>query len=183
MITALLLLSGCAQGGTNPAEELALQLRTSYLNMTYYDAEANITADYGDQVFTYTLQVEATQSGGTLTVLEPEEVAGVAITWREGETTLIYDGISLETGALSPDGLSPTDCIPLILTALQRGSITEATLEEGEDSSLLVLSLDNPYELSQGSSQITVWADSETYALRRAEIAWEGATVVTAEFV
>ncbi len=129
MIAALLLLSGCGKAELQ-ADELSLSMRTTYLSMSEFSGEASITADYGDSSFTYTLQVEGTQLGGSLTVLSPEEVAGAVVTWQEGETTLTYEGVSVETGELSPDGLSPTDGIPLILQAV-RSAPTEINFEKG----------------------------------------------------
>jgi outer membrane lipoprotein-sorting protein len=181
MILALSLLGGCASQ-SDRSEELALSLRTSYLSLSHVSAQAEVTADYGDSVFTYEVQVEGNQLGGSLTVLQPEEVAGITVTWQEGETTLIYDGASVETGSLSPDGLSPTDGIPLLLEALRTGPITSATLENWDTEELLVITLDNPNYTESGTSWLTVWADAEDFTLRRAEIAWEGETVIQMEF-
>ena len=181
MIAALLLLTGCGKA-ERQADELSLHLRTTYLSMSRYSAEAEVTADYGDSAYEYTLQVEGNQLGGTLTVLEPEEVAGAEITWQEGKTTLTYEGTSVETGELSPDGLSPTDGIPLIFQAVRSGAITDATLETGEEGEVLVLTIDNPNLPESGKSVITVWADREDFSLLRGEIAWEGTAVLRVEF-
>jgi outer membrane lipoprotein-sorting protein len=42
--------------------------------------------------------------------------------------------------------------------------------------------LDNPNYTESGTSWLTVWADAEDFILRRAEIAWEGETVIQMEF-
>lgn len=181
MILALSLLSGCAAQGDR-GEELSQAMRTCYLSLSRFSTQVEVTADYGDSVFTYELQAEGTQLGGTITVLQPEEVAGMQITWQEGETALVYDGASVETGSLSPDGLSPTDGIPLLMETLRTGPITSATVEDWDGEKLLVLTLDNPNYPEGEQSRITVWADTEDFCLRRGEIAWEGETVVQMTF-
>ncbi len=181
MIAALLLLTGCGKA-EKQADELALSLRTTYLSMSQFSAEVSVTADYGDSAYEYQLLAEGNQLGGSLTVLEPEEVEGAVISWQDGKTALTYDGASVETGELSPDGLSPTDGIPLIFQAVRSGGITDATLEQWEEGEVLVLTIDNPNVLESGQSVITVWANREDFSLLRAEIAWEGTTVLQVEF-
>lgn len=180
ILFACLLLSGC---GTQEAgaEELALQMRTAYLSATAITADLTITADYGDTVYDYALYLEAGQLGGSLTVVEPEELSGIQVQWTEEGSTLIYDGASLDMGELSPDGLSPTDGIPLILEALCSGEMTAGYQEQLDGEEVLVVELENPNQTEDGASTLRVWADEEDFSLLRAEVAWEGTTVLAVE--
>ena len=63
----LLLLPACGAGGgeDNEAEQLALVLRGEYLEMTACTATAEITADYGQRVYQYTMSVESAEVGSS----------------------------------------------------------------------------------------------------------------------
>ena len=81
IILALVLLAGCGRdsGGDRGAEELALEIRTEYIGMTALSAGMEVTADYGERVYTY----------------------GMALAWDQAEgTTLLYmaDHFDLTTG-------------------------------------------------------------------------------------
>ena len=75
-----LLLSGCKAGGggeENP-ENLAALIRGEYLNLTAWTATVSVTADYGQRVYDFVLDVSWEKDGETvLTVVEPELIAGI----------------------------------------------------------------------------------------------------------
>ena len=65
MMTLVLPLAACGGGGGNEAEALALEVRSRYLEMTACAGHLELTADYGQRVYVY----------------------GVDLTWeKEGET-------------------------------------------------------------------------------------------------
>lgn len=180
-LSLTLLLTGCGVREPSPDQE-ALDLRTTYLSMVSFQAAADITADYGDRAYQYTAQCQGNAREGTLTVTAPASIAGTGTAWENGETALEYDGISLETGQLSPDGLSPADALPVILSACQSGALVESGWTEwGEEGKCLYLLTQNPNTDAQ-ESRVALWADPETYALRQAEILWEEDRVISFVF-
>lgn len=92
-----------------------------------------------------------------------------------------YEGVSLETGALSEDGLSPADAMPMILETLATGRqiSTGGQKLDGEDT--IYLELANPAYPDE-SSTVLAWLAREDGALRRAEVTKDGTTVVTCRF-
>lgn len=176
-LSLVLLLSGCGFGEAKPDQE-ALKLRETYQNLASFQAQAEVTADYGDRAYQYTVQCSGNAEAGSLTVIAPESIAGAGTAWSEGETALDYEGIRLETGQLSPDGLSPADALPAILSACASGAVTESGWTEGEQRSLYLLLQNSDVR----ESQIAVWADPETWALRQAEIRWEEQRVISFMF-
>ena len=93
-------LSACggAEGG-NRAEQLALDIRGEYLEMGGCTASLELTADYGQRVYTYGIGLNyASEGETTLTITAPENIAGVTARILEGETALEYDGMRVETG-------------------------------------------------------------------------------------
>ena len=108
LMMTLCLLAACGgEAGTgNNTDELALDIRADYLSMSGCTARMDVTADYGERVYTYTLDLSYQKDGDTtLAVVAPEEVAGVTARLSGEETFLEFDGVSLETGPLDDTGL------------------------------------------------------------------------------
>lgn len=180
MILALaLLLTGCGAGETAP-EEAALALREAYHSLTSFQAQAQVVADYGQRAYQYMVACDGNATEGSLTVLEPESIAGAGTRWADGETVLDYEELTLETGQLSPDGLSPADALPVLLNACGSAELLESGWTDwGEEGQSLYLLLQNPEEQE---STIALWADPETFALRQAELYWEAERIISFTF-
>lgn len=181
MIT--LLLAGCGgktQG--SEAEQLALLVRGEYLEMTACSLDASITADYGQRVYQYELSAAVGEEETVLTLTAPEAVAGVTAR-LSGETGLLeYDGMSVETGTLDSEGLTPMSALPALLETAQSGYIAACALEEQEGGGrLLRIDCGDPEEGPGTGTETTLWFDSDTCALVRGEISVDGFRVITCE--
>ena len=75
--------------------------------MTKCTAQLSVTADYGQRVYEFELDAAVNGEETVLTVTAPELIAGVTARTAGTEGALEYDGVILETGALSRGGLSP----------------------------------------------------------------------------
>ncbi len=181
MILLLALL--CACGGGNADNELVLSLREDFQNMDAWSGEMELTADYGQRVYAYSVSFTGDrEEGTTLTITAPEEAAGITAVAKEGQTWLDYDGVRLETGPLDPQGLSPMDALPALLTELETGTVAEVGTETDGDLSRLRLTLRDP-EVTPGTGRETVfWFDKAQKTLLRAELRNDGATVVSCVF-
>ncbi len=181
MILLLALL--CACGGGNEDNDLVLSLREDFQNMDAWSGEMELTADYGQRVYAYSVSFTGDrEEGTTLTITAPEEAAGITAVAKEGQTWLDYDGVRLETGPLDPQGLSPMDALPALLTELETGTVAEVGTETDGDLSLLRLTLRDP-EVTPGTGRETVfWFDKAQKTLLRAELRNDGATVVSCVF-
>ena len=177
-VTSALLLTGCTGGGSSAKRKLEAA-QSVYRTMSGCTAQAEITADYGQRVYGYTVDLTVKGGSGVMTVKEPENLAGTVLTWSDGETQLAFDGAELDTGALSDSGLSPADAMPTILTACQGGEIVDCCMEEQEGGQVLHGTLD--LDGDQGG-QIQCWFQPDSYGLLRAELSQDGVTVVTMQF-
>jgi hypothetical protein len=180
------LLAGCGGGAGksgNAADELALSIRTEYLAMTACAATVDITADYGQRVYEYTLAV-SWQKGGelVLTVLEPENIAGITARIQDGSTYLEYDGVSLETGPLAAEGFSPLEAIPTIFDAIFSGYMAECDLETVGETQQLWVCCRDPESAPGTGTETAFWFDADSHALTRAELLSDGYTVLQCEF-
>ena len=105
LMMGLLFLPACSGAGSvSPEEELALTIRGEYLAMTKCTAQLSVTADYGRRVYEFELDAAVNGEETVLTVTAPELIAGVTARTAGKEGALEYDGVILETGALSRGG-------------------------------------------------------------------------------
>ncbi len=176
MIILPLLLSGC--GGSGNTNSRTAELRQSYADLTFFSGTAEVTADYGDRVYQYEVAVSGDLTGGTLEVTAPDSIAGASFTWSDGVGCVEYGSVTLETGALSPDGLSPADGVSLLLTALATGRELSCCEERLDGEETCFYELANP-SYGETVSTVLVWLSQADGGLRRGEITWEGETVVT----
>ena len=176
MMAPALLLCGCAGGRADLDRVQAL--REEYAALTACSGTAELTADYGRRVYEYTVEFSLEDGALILTVTAPEEVAGVTARAAEGETTLAYDGAELETGALSPDGLSPLSALPALLDRAARGFSDSCGKEE--DGAVFRVDYRDP-EASPGvGAEASLWFGPEGDLLR-GELYQDGRMVIRCE--
>ncbi len=180
LMMTLSLLAACGGGSKgDEAEQMALDIRARYLSMAGCTAVLEISADYGDRIFDCRVDLEHTTGADTLlTIREPELLKGVTARLRDGESLLEFDGVTVETGPLSREGLSPLDCVPFLLTEIREGFIAQWGLEELEEEPCVRFTTADPEgEVGQGTETV-LWFERENFALRRGELLVDGVTVL-----
>ena len=179
VLMTTLLLAGCGQAGADEAEELALAIRGEYLAMESCAARAAVTADYGQRVYQYEMAVAVNGEETSLTLSAPETVAGLTARLTGEENFLEFDGVSVETGPMDENGLTPVAAVPALLEAARTGYITACALEE--EGAVLRVDCGDP-EGSPGTGTETVlWFDASTHALTRGEISVDGFRAILCE--
>ena len=180
VLMTTLLLAGCGKAGVNEAEELALTIRGEYLAMERCAAQAAVTADYGRRVYEYELAAAVSEEETVLTLSAPETVAGLTARLTGEENRLEFDGVSVETGPLDGEGLSPVSAIPALLEAARSGYITACALEE--EGALLRVDCGSPEGTPGTGAEIALWFDASSHALMKGEISVDGFRVILCEF-
>lgn len=176
-----LVLTACGGGKGDAARELALTIRTAYVSAGGCTGRLELTADYGQRVYTYTVDLTVSGEETVLTLTAPEEVAGVTARVRGTDSWLEFDGTVLETGPLSDDGLSPLSAVPVLLDSARSGFMDSCTLEQlGERETLRVLCRDPGKQPGEGR-QAVLWFDPDSGVLIRGEILMDGYRVITCE--
>lgn len=132
-----LLLSGCAAAGMREKEEF-LRLRTELIARDAVSLRAEVTADYGERVYTYLLQYRGGDSGGQITVEEPALIRNVEALLDGGKVTLRYDGAVLDTGAVVGE-YSPLQLFPLLVQCWKTGNVRECWQEQLEGEACLAV--------------------------------------------
>lgn len=174
---SILLLTGCG-GGVNEAEQEALAIRGEYLELSSWTAQAAITADYGQRICEYQMDMSVEGDQTTLTLTAPETVAGITAHMDGWDSALEYDGMMVETGPLDEKGLTPLSAVPALLEAVRSGYITACSRTEND---LLRVGCGDP-ELEPGQGrEVVMWFDSD-HNLVRGELLWDGMMVVGCDF-
>ncbi|MBR5266401.1 MAG: hypothetical protein IKV63_07300 [Clostridia bacterium] len=137
----ILLLCGCK------AETSFEDIRQHYLNMTQYSGVYKYETDFGG-VFEYVCQYEYTDGNGRLTILSPEEIAGItAITDSTGDY-LEFEDITLTTYLPDSEEASPVSAIHRLISDIRtrmpslitETEVLEITFESGDYTKIATLS-------------------------------------------
>lgn len=182
MILLLLVLCACSSK-TSSEDELALQMRNQYLNMNSCEGTVEMVSDYGQRVYEYTVSFSWKKDGDmVMTLQKPDELAGVTARIAQGKTQLEFEGARLETGPLSPEGMSPIDSLPAILDYMMKGYIAECGSESLEQKDCLRIQFRNPDEAAGDGEEAVLWLDPKTGNLVQSEMISQGVTVVRCQF-
>ena len=136
----LLCLLLCACSGTEDRMQEALNFRTGLLEAEQCAFTADITAQGEEEVFQCTLDCVVHKDGtATVTVVKPEEVAGITATVSQEGTKVLFDSVQLDCGDLS-GSISPIGTPALLYAAWTGGYIAASGSEEGTTLTRYLLS-------------------------------------------
>lgn len=113
-----LLLAGC---GSDAVMESFESFSTELAECENAEFTSSIRAEYPDRRSDFVLKCEKSGDTCTVTVLEPESIAGIQAIVTGRSTVLNYNSISIDTGALDEHGLTPITSMPLFFEALEHG--------------------------------------------------------------
>ncbi len=152
------------------------EIQQSFLDAEGVSFAAGLTADYGDRVMDFGIDFTGRADSGVLTVTSPELIAGAQVKLGDGGAALSYSGAEVYTGELLPDGLSPVDAVPVMVSAWGEGLVTETVKEKWEGVSCLaaLFRIDDDVNLR-------TWFDEAGLPLH-AEFTFDGYTVISADF-
>lgn len=168
-----MLLGGCSQ--ENAALKQGLEFRNRLLAAQGCGFTANITADYGDMLHTFSVQCQA-DAAGTIAfqLLEPEALAGISGTISDTGGRLTFDDTALCFPMLTDDQLSPAAAPWIFLKTLRSGYLTSACYED----SMLRLTMDDTYE--EDALHLDIWLDDSSLPVR-ADILYDGKRILSVD--
>ena len=117
-----------------------------------------------------------------LTVVEPELIAGITARLKEDGAYLEYDGASLSTGPLTGEGMTPLEAVPFLMGQLTSGYMARCVYENWDGSQVLKVECRDPEGAEGAGSECALYFDPDDHGLLRAELSYDGAVVLTAEF-
>ena len=149
-----------------------LAARARLLQASGCQLHAEITADYGDQIYTFAMGCQFDAHGNlTFSVKEPETIEGITGTIDAEGGTLTFDDAALAFPLLADGQLSPVSGPWILMQTLRGGFITSA----GAAGDHIRLVIDDSY----GEDALTVhlWLDQEEAPVQ-AEIYFDGRCVL-----
>ena len=172
VILLVLFLSGCS--GTSGEMNRSLMLREKLQNGSCAFT-AKVTADYGDKLYTFTLDCGAdTQGNLSFTVQEPESISGITgrITGTGGALT--FEDTALSFPLMADGQVTPVSAPWLLLKTLRSGFLSSA----GMDGENLRLCMDDSYR--DDALHLDIWVNGENLPVR-AEILYSGRKILSLE--
>ncbi len=123
--------------------------------------DAEITADYGDKIHTFSLFCEVDTLGDLgFTVKDPDTIEGISGTISSDGGKLKFADTVLAFPLLADDQVNPISAPWLLLKTLQGGYLTSA----GMDGEYLRLTIHDSYE--EDALQLDIWLDGEDKPIR-----------------
>lgn len=161
-----LLLAGCSN---QPDEmEIGLELRSKLLQSAGCSFEAEIQADYGDKLHTFTMECDANPQGEiSFTVIKPDTISGISGKLSGEGGNIAFDDTALHFALLTEDRISPISAPWIVLNTLRSGCITSCCLQDGS----VRLSIDDSYE--DDALRLDIWLDSDNIP-QKADILYNG---------
>ena len=134
--------------------------------------DADITADYGDEVYNFSVTCEGDSDGNLgFTVTAPESIGGITGIIDQTCGKLTFDDTAVTFPLLADGQLSPVSAPWILLKTLRSGYLTAAGME-GED---LRLTIDDSYE--EDALGLDVWLNGENQPIR-ADILYDGCRIL-----
>lgn len=169
-LLVLVLFSGCSgpEDGLDRAMTLRARLLQGACSFT-----AEVTADYGQQVHTFTLDCRGDPQGNlSFAVTLPESIRGItgSVTGEGGMLT--FAGAALQFASLADGQLSPVSAPWVLLKTLRSGYLTSA----GMDGDLLLVCMDDTY--ADNALKLEVWLDEGDNPVR-ADLVYDGRRILS----
>lgn len=174
---AVILLTACMLAGcgmANEGSDRVLALRAKLIAGQGCTFETVITADYGDELYSFTMECETDRQGELVfTVTEPQTIAGISGTVSASGGKLTFDDTALAFDLLADGQLSPVSAPWLMVRTLQGGYVTSC----GQDGELVRASIDDSY--ADDAFHLDVWLRDDLPV--RAEILYRDRRIVSLE--
>ncbi len=171
LMILLCLLSACGSKET-ASLQAPMDFRSQLLQAGACTFRAEITADYEDAVYDFSVDCECTMDGtATVTVFEPQSIAGITAQIKDGGNELVFDEMAVAFEPLADGNAAPV-CAPALTVDAWANAYISAVGSEGEW-------LRVTYERGYGSEQMIVdcWFDEKNVPIC-AEICYNNQTVL-----
>ncbi len=170
VLCVLLLLTGCS--GKNQELDRAMNLRSKILAKAV-SFDAQVTADYGNKSYTFTMNCKADNQGNlTFTVIEPELISGITGTVSATGGKLKFDDIALAFELMADGQFSPVSGPWILMKTLRSGYLTSCN-REGDTYRI---SIDDSY--NDDALHLDIWLSGDDIPIR-GEIMWKGRRLLT----
>ena len=167
----LVFLAGCSSG--NRELDRAMEFRDKLLKAEGCRFQAEVTADYGDSLCSFTMDCEGDASGNlTFSLTLPETIAGITGKITDSGGALTFDDTALHFDLLADGQLTPVSAPWIFLKTLRSGYLSSVCMEED----LLHVTADDSY--ADDALTLDIWLDGEDRPVR-AEVLYGGKRILS----
>ena len=171
IVCICLLLGGCKSNESNLGP--VLNFRQRLLEARSYQYDATVTADYGDEIYTFALSCLVDSIGNLkFEVKVPESISGIAGTFDASGGKLIFDKQVLAFPVLADGEVSPVSAPWILNKTLEGGYIHSVAKEQNFHHAIIHESYED------NALQLHVWFDLSEKPVR-AEILWGGRSILS----
>ena len=173
LLLSLVFLCGCGSG--QQALDAGHQLRSDIIQADGCSFVAEITADYGDELYSFSMQCDFDKDGTLVfCVLSPESISSITGKIDAGEGVLTFDDQMLAFSMLADGQITPVSAPWVMLKAVRCGYISACTAEK----SGYYLQIDDRY--IQDPLTVDLWIEPDGN-ISRGEFLWEGRRILTVQ--
>ena len=170
-LTVVLL--GCAGPEESRMDE-ALAFRAALVGAGGCSFMGEITADYGDEVHTFSAACTTDDTGAlSFSLTAPETIAGIAGTVRSDGGKLTFDETALAFGLLADGKVSPATAPYVVAESWRTGYITSV----GQEENGLRMTVDTSFE--ENPLTVDTWLDREKGIPIWSEVCYNGQRILT----
>lgn len=170
LLVFVCILAGCSNVSNEMERGLALRDKLLSCGCSF---DTDITADYGDKVYTFSMQCAGDAQGNmTFIVTAPETISGITGTVDNSGGRLTFDETALQFDLMADDQVTPVSAPWILLKTLRSGYLTSANTEE----ELLRLTIDDSYE--DDALHLDIWLNSDDIPVQ-AEILYDGRKILS----
>ena len=168
----ILLLGGCGDA----AQEREMEaMKAALAAAEEIRAEADITANLGDERFQCSVVCRATAEQTGIELTAPESIAGIRAVVSEDGMSIEYADVSLGLGSPGTD-VAPVTALPILLTALKRGGALRSWTERDAERTMIVRE-----QYVTDETTLTVWLDASSLLPVHAEFLQNGEVTLRCE--
>lgn len=173
LLLTCLILTGCE--GTNRELDSVMAFRAKLLSGMGCSFHVRITADYRDEIHTFTMDCRANEHGSlSFTVTQPETIAGITGTISAEGGKLTFDEKALAFDTLADGQVSPVTSPWLLVKTLRGGYIRSC----GKADNRVRVSIDDTYR--ENAMRLDVWFNEQNVPVY-SEIQWDNRRILSLE--
>lgn len=176
-VLMILFLPACAAGAN---KNLLEDITTLYASAEEFDSRVSINVELPERTATYVIDWQYAAGKSTLTVAEPEQIAGITaetddkgLTFRYADAVLVVDS--------SGEGVSPLEALPELYFGWSGGLVKDYCKETYQEEEAFAIT----YSQKRGGNEYTqrVWFDPVRLTPLYAEFYEGDALALTCEFL
>ena len=165
-----LLLTGCSRRNSL---DHAIRLRTELLSGNGCSFQCEITADYGEKLYTFGMDCQADEEGNlAFSVTAPTTITGICGTVSDTKGGLTFDDRVLAFETIADGYLTPVSAPWVFLKTLKSGYIKSCIATEYG----FCMEIDDTYQ--ESSLQLRIYTDSKSVPTG-GEIFWNNRRIIT----